>query len=146
MIETRDGVVSVPRMQAGTPLREYLRNTQLPDDLPGSVVYETAVGPVALAPDPIPWNETHDQRVRQHAEQLQRQIDKWIKYRPMLDSFSKRLSEETPVLKSDVAARIAAQFHENTGLSLFGYQREVRMERGLDRQSNQRDLSQEPEM
>ena len=75
IIEGRDHTFTIPRDRQGQPLDEFFQNAQLPPDLSKAVVYQTERGPVVAPPDPVKWNQTHDQKAVQYADRIKAQID-----------------------------------------------------------------------
>ena len=130
-IQTRNGVVSIPREQKGVPLTEYFRNAALPHDLEDAVVYATQEGPVLARPDPVPWNETHTERAAQYAEQIKDLIDEKGYYARSLNAFAGRLSDDTGISRDEMKAVIAQTFERAYGQDPFTYLQERRMQAGL---------------
>ncbi|NOR62972.1 MAG: hypothetical protein GQ535_10830 [Rhodobacteraceae bacterium] len=84
-IQTRTGTAAVSRDQQGTPLNAFFQNAELPKHLEKSVVYQTENGPVIAKPDPVPWNEQHSERARDHANSLKELIGSKGYYRKNLN-------------------------------------------------------------
>ena len=146
LIQTRDGTAAVSREQQGTPLNAYFKNAELPDNLDKAVVYQTDDGPVVAKPDPVPWNEKHSERAREHAASLKELIDDKGYYRKNMNLYAERLSEETGHSCDEVKAIISDEFQSETGKSPYNYLQDHREQRGLPVKSDQtRDQSHERE-
>lgn len=148
LIQTRDGIARVPRTQMGVPLREYLRNTDLPENLERAVIFATPGGPVAVEPDPAPWTEAHDAKVRDYAASIKEQIDEKGYYAKSLDHFAGRLARETGYPRPEMKALIVSTFDAAEGKDPFAYLQDRRAEQGLPvrEQEPGMDREQEPEL
>lgn len=146
LLHTRDGVESIPREQQGLPLREYLLNQELPKDLENAQVFVTAKGPVAAAPDPVPWAETHTKMADKFVETLKEQIDEKGYYARTLDQFAGRLSQATAYPKDEMKALLVKEFEQTYGKEPYDYLQEARIEQGLPvREAQETDQSFEQE-
>lgn len=148
MIQTRDGVARVPRTQEGVPIREYFKNTELPEDLDRAEVFVSGTGPVLAAPDPVPWTAQHDQQAQDYAAKLKAQIDDQGYYKRSLETFAGRLADETGYPKAEMRAMIVAKFDGSYQKDPFDYLQEVRAAKGLPVRARpaQIDQSQEPDL
>lgn len=145
MIQTRDGVVRVPRQQEGVPIRDFFANTELPQDLDRAVVYQAAGGPVVAAPDPVAWSADQDQKAQEFADRLKAQIDEKGYYKRSLESFANRLADETKYPREEMKAMIVAKFDATYQQQPFDYLQQVRAEKGLPVRGQDASLQQEQE-
>lgn len=147
LIQTRDGVAKVPRTQEGIPIREYLQNTQLPDDMERSVIYLTETGPVAATPDFVPWSEVHEKQVETYAEKLKEQIDDKGYYKNTLDRYAKNLTNNTGYPHDEMRTLIVSTFETKFSQEPQTYLEDVREQKGLPtrRQSQSQTQNIEPE-
>ncbi|WP_238365452.1 hypothetical protein [Mesobacterium pallidum] len=129
-IQTRDGVASIPRSQQGVMLKDYFRNTELPQDLDRAMVYVTEKGPVIATPDPESWSEKHDQMARDYADKLKLQIDDKGYYSKTLNLFAERLSEATGHSRDEMKAVIAKSFETRHSTDPYTYLSEQRLAQG----------------
>lgn len=130
-LHTRDGVVEIPRSQQGVPLKEYLRNAALPEDIERSVVFVTEHGPVAAQPDPVAWGPEHDKAVADNADRLKAQIDERGYYSKTLGRMARQLSEQTAYPEDEMKAKIIGAFTRQHGQEPFAYLKTQREAQGL---------------
>ncbi len=130
-LQTREGVVAIPREQKGVPLREYFKNAELPNDLERAVVYATPSGPVVARPDPVPWNEQHNEKAQNYADQIKSLIDEKGYYSRTLDIYAKRLADDTGHDRDEMRAVIVKSFEQGYGRDPFTYLQDRRQEAGL---------------
>ena len=131
MIQTRSGVVDIPREQSGTPLKEYFLNTELPTDLDRAVVLMSENGPVLAKADPVPWNEQHEKMATHYAEKIMGQIEERGYYSKTLDRFAGRLSDASGYAKDEMKAIIISKFEERYGRDPFSFLQDQREAQGL---------------
>ncbi|MEP3247772.1 MAG: hypothetical protein ABJN40_07400 [Sneathiella sp.] len=136
VIQTREGTVTVSRNQPGTPLNQYFKNAELPDNLEKAMVYQTDDGAVLAKPDPVPWNDQHTERASEHAASLKELIDDKGYYRKNLDLYATRLADETGQSPDEVKAIISGEFQSSFGKSPYQYLQEHRQEQGLPTKSD----------
>ena len=131
LLHTREGVVSIPREQKGVPLNEYFKNADLPSDLERAVVYVTKKGPVVAKPDPVPWNETHVEKVREYAARIRSIIKDKGYYSRTLNMYASRLADQTGQPRDQMKAVIVKAFEDQHGKDPFTYLQDQRQEKGL---------------
>ena len=131
MIQTREGVVAVPRKQKGVPLAEYFRNADFPADLSRALVFATQKGPVLAKPDPVAWSKTHDERASEYAGRIKMQIDDKGYYSRTLGLYAGRLADETGHPRDEMKAVIVEAFQRNEGKDPFTYLQDRRRDQGL---------------
>lgn len=131
MIQTREGVVAVPREQQGVPLTEYFRNADFPADLDRAVVFATAGGPVLSKPDPVAWSQEHAQKADHYATNIKSLIDEKGYYSRTLGVYAGRLAEETGHSRDEMKAVIVDAFQREHGKDPFNYLKDRRQEQGL---------------
>lgn len=130
-IQTKSGIVTIPREQKGVPLKEYFRNAELPADVDRAVVYATANGPVLSRPDPVPWNEAHAEKARYFAGQIKSLIDEKGYYSKSLSMYAGRLADETGYARDEMKAVIVKSFTQEHGKDPFIYLQDQRQAQGL---------------
>ena len=131
MIQTREGVVAVPRTQKGIPLNEYFHNAEFPKDLNRSLVFATSSGPVLAKPDPVAWNRQHDVQASDYAERLKAQIEEKGYYARTLNLYAGRLADITGHPVEEMKAVIVNAFERDHGKDPFNYLQDRRREQGL---------------
>lgn len=131
MVQTLDGTIAISREQKGIPLREYFENIELPDNLENAVVHTTEKGLVLTPSDLSPWNEHHNEKVKQNIVRIKRTIDERGYYSKLLDSVANNLNKETGVPVDEVKALVSYAFEAKYGISPFNYLQEQREIQGL---------------
>lgn len=131
LIQTRDGVVPVPRTQTGVPITEYFRNAELPADITRAVVFETKDGPVLGKRDPLTWTAEHAEQAADYANRLKAQIDEKGYYRKTMEIYAARLADQTGHPKDEMKAVIADAFQRDHGADPFTYLQDSRRAQGL---------------
>lgn len=146
LLHTRSGVQSIPREQKGVPLREYLQNQELPKDLETAQIFVTETGPVAAAPDPVPWDETHTKIATGFVQTLKEQIDEKGYYANSLENFARRLSEATAYPREQMKALLIKEFEATYGKEPYDHLQDTRIAKGLPvREAQEQDQSFEQE-
>lgn len=130
-IQTRDGVITIPREQQGVPLKEYFKNVELPNDLDRAVVHVTPSGPVVSTADPVPWNEQHNEKAAAYADKIKEVIEEKGYYSKTLNTYAGRLSKETGISPDEVKSVIVKAFETNHGKDPFQYLQDQRQAQGL---------------
>ncbi|MEP1932166.1 MAG: hypothetical protein ABJO52_20890 [Nisaea sp.] len=148
LVQTRDGVARIPREQQGVPIREFFRNSELPNDLERAQVFQSETGPVLANPDPVPWTEIQDKEAQTYAENIKSQIDEKGYYSKSLSHYADRLSDATGYSKDEMKAMIVSKFDATYEQDPFDYLQGVRAEKGLPvrERTAQPEQNQEPEM
>lgn len=131
LIQTRDGVETIPKSQPGVPVSEYFRNAELPHDLARMVVFSTANGPILGKPDPVAWSAEHTEQAKDYAGRLKTLIDEKGYYRRTLGLYADRLAEQTGHPREEVKAAIAGAFEQENGKDPFSYLQDARRAQGL---------------
>ena len=131
MIQTRSGVVAVPREQKGVPFTEYFRNTDLPADLDRTLVYATPEGPVLARPDPVGWTPAHGEKAAEYAARIKEQVDDKGYYKKTLGMYADRLADETGHPSEEMKAVIVEAFQREHGKDPFTYLQDRRRDQGL---------------
>lgn len=130
-IQTREGVVAIPREEKGVPLKAYFKNADLPEDLDRAMVYTTPGGPVLARPDPVAWGEEHNEKARHYADQIKAMIDEKGYYSRTLSMYARRLADETGHDRDEMKAVIVKAFEQDYGRDPFSYLQDRRQEAGL---------------
>ena len=144
-IQTRDGVASVARNQVGVPLKEYFRNTEIPENLDRALVFQTGKGPVLASPDPEPWSAKHEDRAREYAKKIKTQIDEKGFYSKTLAVFAGRLADATGQPKDEMKAVIAKSFEVMNDKDPYTYLNDLRVAQGKPTRSQSQRIDQEPQ-
>ncbi|MEM8751132.1 MAG: hypothetical protein AAGF28_12595 [Pseudomonadota bacterium] len=142
LVQTRDGVVTIPREQQGVPLKDYFKNAELPPEIDRAVVYATSSGPVLSPPDPVPWNEQHNEQARSYAGKIKTLIEEKGYYSKALNAYADRLSDQTGRSREETKAIIVKSFENAQGTDPFRYLQDQRAAQGIPVRDRQQDQQQ----